>query len=362
MNAQEAAAATLAFQAALTRIGIEVVVSLTNLWNSGNRQSDQMIEDAADDIADARSYLYDLAVAYYRLHRALLTGFTVPLPGDAGRDDVQLDELRVNFLAELPVDLADEYQYRPGPDDAVIPVDDEDVFNAREARARELQAMSSALSEMESKGVANFEKKLQEVAKAVEDAGRNDTPLTSVEVDGMRELAAQDAGARMSAAGERIAKDAARGAVWDASQRDPRVIGYVRISGTGSPCGFCAMLISRGPSQFYNTEGTAGKLSADSPSVRDGKANEGDKYHDNCQCIVEAIYSMEQFNESPLYKMNRQYAEEWPDVTAGSRDQKEMLTEWRAFFRWAEQAGEFGSIDRKLAAWHKHRDVQKRRT
>ncbi len=60
--------------------------------------------------------------------------------------------------------------------------------------------------------------------------------------------------------------------VSNAGFADPRSVGWRRVS-DGSPCAFCAMLVTRGP--VYRNPSTAG----------DGK-----KYHGHCGCTAEIVY------------------------------------------------------------------------
>jgi hypothetical protein len=132
--------------------------------------------------------------------------------------------------------------------------------------------------------------------------------------------------------------DGARGQVWSLAQRDPRVIGYVRLSRSGTPCGWCAMLISRGP--VYKSQRTA-------------EYADGDKYHDNCHCYAEPVYGREQYGDSALYALNRRYEQLWPQVTKGLRG-KAALSAWRRFIR-QEQASSARVADPNAASRRRDR-------
>jgi hypothetical protein len=82
------------------------------------------------------------------------------------------------------------------------------------------------------------------------------------------------------------------------------------------------MLISRGP--VYRSE-------------RSAEYADGDKYHDNCHCFAEPVFSREQYNSSPLYALNRQYEELWPQVTKGLSGHA-ALRAWRRFIRTEQRA------------------------
>jgi len=63
----------------------------------------------------------------------------------------------------------------------------------------------------------------------------------------------------------------------------------------------------------------------------------GDKYHDNCHCVAEPIFTSDQA-ASGRYSLNRAYGTLWPQVTAGLSG-KAALRAWRRFIR-QQQASE----------------------
>jgi hypothetical protein len=75
-----------------------------------------------------------------------------------------------------------------------------------------------------------------------------------------------------SRAGARLAMDGGRGTIAESVAADPEALGYARV-GSRRPCGFCSMLISRGP---VYSEGTVGF-----------------RAHDNCSCGQMAVYRTE---------------------------------------------------------------------
>jgi len=121
---------------------------------------------------------------------------------------------------------------------------------------------------------------------------------------------ALDSGMIASArAGSRWALSGGRDTMFNLVTRDDQCLGWAR-AGRLRPCAFCAMLISRGP--VYKTR--------ESALWRRGQ--EGDRYHDNCYCEPEPVYSVDQ---------------EWP---AGSRRLHDLwqenkprnLAEWQRIY------------------------------
>jgi hypothetical protein len=82
------------------------------------------------------------------------------------------------------------------------------------------------------------------------------------------------------------------------------------------------MLISRGP--VYRSQSSA-------------EFADGDKYHDNCHCYAEPVFTREQYNGSATYELNRRYEELWPKVTRGLSG-KAAVSAWRRFIRQEQQA------------------------
>lgn len=357
---REAERASAAFHDALTALGVQATLDALMLWEDVPAQVGvpgwaawlpRTIRYALLRRAQARA----LAKAYYRLNRALLTGNTVALPGETPGQQVPLNGLRSDFSdlvgydyrtdapeAAEPVaepdpvedaqqdaaaaqDELDEVDDVPDPDEQIIleeiaRLDEEDAEREREAE-EELQIILDAL------GRDDLENKLADVAKQEELAARE-----------ARELEAEahrQAGAKQAAAVGRVVQNGARSSIFASTRRDPRCIGYVRVSKTGTPCGWCAMLISRGLQYAYSTEarGTF-KKSSESVSYEDG-----DRYHDNCYCYAMPIFSAEQYNESDVFQLNREYSEAWPEVTAGLSG-KAAVKAWRRYIRNKQRAAQ----------------------
>jgi len=338
----EADRASAAFHIALTQIGAATVQDALRIWagvppTRTAATSAAWLKRAVHLVLTRRGLARDLAMAYYRLVRALHTGRTAADPRKSDPPYVTLGQLRREFakLAKLPRAGSGAPQERPdeasaGSDnDERIPVeriDSLDRWDKRQERegTREAQVLLTEL------GPRNLERKLDEIDERIEKATKSNEPLTAKEVDTAREEAHRSAGARQAATAERIALNGARGTVWAAAQGDRRVIGYIRVSRTGTPCGWCAMLLSRGfvRKDAYRSQKAAGPTLV---QLESGEFAEGDKYHDNCQCYAEPIFAEEQLN-SPRYALNRRYAKEWPTVTQGKAG-KEALSAWRRHVR-----------------------------
>ncbi|ATI18709.1 hypothetical protein SEA_DAUDAU_8 [Streptomyces phage Daudau] len=338
----EADRAAIAFQVALNQIGVGTVQEAMALWQdvpatSRPSTATSWLRRAITLVMGRRRQSRDLARAYYRLVRALRTGSTVADPYHPEPTYITLDVLRREFAeltgsADSPQEGRSE-DGRPNTSDPSSeaatsapgeasgePEDDDDdrilveeIARLREAEERiEREAEQELRTVLEALGPTNLQQKVDQI----------DGARSADEVDKLRDEAHQQAGARQAAAAERIAMNGGRSTVWNHMQRDRRVIGYIRLSRTGTPCGWCAMLISRGP--VYRSGNSA-------------EFADGDKYHDNCHCYAEPVFSREQYNSSPTYELNRRYEELWPKVTRGLSG-KAAVSAWRRFIRQEQQA------------------------
>lgn len=334
----EADAASVAFHLALVQIGVDTTDEALKLWEevpSNGRASTaaSWLSKAVSMVLTRRARARDLATAYYRLARALRTGSTIPDPRHPEPTHVTLGELRHEFreLAKpqeprsastvtgtpdsgsQAVSNPSEPEPEASEDDDADRILIEEIERLREDEERMAREAEDELNiDLKALGTDNLNRKLRDV----------DTSLPADDVDELRDEAHRRAGARQAAAAARVAMNGGRGTVWSHASKDKRALGYVRVSRTGTPCGWCAMLISRGP--VYKTEATATYA-------------DGDLYHDNDNCYAIPVFSREQFDSSEMFELNRQYAEDWPRVTKGLQG-KAALSAWRYFIRQEQRA------------------------
>lgn len=298
----EADAAAVAFHAALVKIGAEAAAKAIVIWKSVPQTGPEdggasWLSAAVELVVMERRRTRRLARSYYRLIRALRTGRTI------GPSNTTLGQLRAEFAAQ-----AGGYSPRKDGNSTVIPAD---AVPSLSEEAADAAVRGEAQTNLQALGPDNLKKKLDKI----------DTSKPSTEVDAERGKAYLEAQARQAAAVTRLTQDGARSDLWSLSSRDTAAIGYIRLSRTGTPCGWCAMLISRGP--VYKSAKSAGG---------GDQFNDGDLYHDNCNCYAEPIFSIDDYNTNPRYALNREYAELWPKVTQGLGG-KSALSAWRRFIR-----------------------------
>ena len=100
------------------------------------------------------------------------------------------------------------------------------------------------------------------------------------------------------------------------------LLGFARVHDYhgDEPCGFCAMLMSRGP-VYGSHRGAEGFYNEDT--------EEWNKYHFNCHCSAVSVYSQREWLTNPLLADNRMYQQEWNRVIKDKYTGDAALSEWR---------------------------------
>ncbi|MFE4635063.1 hypothetical protein ACFRJ1_17035 [Streptomyces sp. NPDC056773] len=343
--------ASAAFHVALTQIGAQTTAEALTLWANvpatlRAETAGGWLRQAITLVMSRRRQARDLARAYFRLARALQTGTTVADPYHPEPSYVTLGDLRREFAAlagttaptssqgggeaatgesgeASPPPVAEEFDEEPdapaggGVEEGQEPDDDTDdweqvlVEELEGLRAEEERVEREAEDELrtvlEALGTRNLDRRLADV----------DSLQPARDADAARAAAHRQAGAQQAAASARVAMNGARSSTWTHMRRDRRSLGYVRLSRSGTPCGWCAMLISRGP--VYKSRASA-------------TFADGDRYHDNCHCYAVPVWSWGQYESSELTALSRQYESLWPKVTKGHTG-KDAVSVWRRFIR-----------------------------
>lgn len=342
---EEADEASVAFQIALTQIGAKTVEDAITLWsdlppNVQPEQASRWLGRAIRLVLFRRKRSQALALAYYRLARALRTGSTIADPYNPEPTYISLDTLRREWrdLVTPPAtETGEVVEEEPEPEAEPAtpepqageeePVEDDDEDSDDDLiLVEEIDGLAEELERIEAAAEQEARDALAELGamNSIKKQRKIDRTLTPDEVGEARDKAHSEAGNRQAASASRIAMNGARSTIYATGSRDQRVIGWIRLSRTGTPCGWCAMLISRGfteKSGLYKSEGAA---------QRRGNNQDEDKYHDNCKCYAMPVYSLADLATSPLYALNREYARLWPIVTNGLGG-KAALNAWRNF-------------------------------
>ena len=334
-EARELDRSTSLFHGALIALGAQSIIDSLAMWedvppvpgvaNSGT--ASRWLRTATTYVAQRRLRARDMALAYYRYQRALATGTTIALPGQEPVERMSLSELKREFEAMMAGPSQEPQEGDLSVPDKQIDVEVidglEEALEAEEERAEEI-----AEENLRILGPQRLETFLGQPALTEGD--------TVERLDSNRADAHARAGRRQAASLERNVLNGGRGTLFLAADRDRRALGFVRVSKTGTPCGFCAMLISRGPvlkgadreaSLYRSNEGTGPKANGEIVTYGDL-----DLYHDNCHCYAVPVFSLKEFETSDIFALNREYAELWPIVTDGLGGE-DALSAWRRFIR-----------------------------
>ncbi|MFC4334079.1 VG15 protein [Salininema proteolyticum] len=302
----EADWATEAFRAALMTLGARAFLGATHVWRGvdgtfGSAAQRLWARQVAVIIGNAGTIALRLAIAYIQLLRALLTGRTIMVERWPDRS-VTLGQLRDRFAS-----LSGGRRYA-APD-------------------REPDGTSISLD------------RIEEIDQAMRD--RREAHWRQIRAALDRIDAESEAAERASAAEvERIVLNDGRGAIEDVVKRDDLAQGWVRLSRSGTPCSFCAMLISR--ADAYNSEQAAGFVV--SPKAN---RNVGELYHNNCDCYAVPVYHRAQL-DSARFDHVRHYQAMWSEVLDGLR-----YTDKPLVWRWFVDATRDADPSDARAAWRK---------
>lgn len=321
----EADRVDLVYMAVLAQIGASTTKEVLTIWQDmpvgqAAQAASSLLARAVHVILTKRDQARDFGLAYYRLARALRTGSTIrnPINEKPEPKAVSLEMLRQEFEAAVATHTghgSTTIDAGPEPDNEADSVPVEEVKN--------LDVALSADSKTEEPYTATLLNELTDAAAKKIDG--LDPQMTNAAAKAEAHDIHLQHGSMLAAAGARVAINGARNATTQASYRDGRVLGWIRIS-DGDPCYFCAMLISRGA--VYRNEFTAGVGARE-----DGRTFLGDglfKYHDNCGCTAEPVYvdSLNWAND-PKYAENKYYRELWDRYIKDKFSGDDAINEWR---------------------------------
>ncbi|WP_165218192.1 hypothetical protein [Schaalia sp. ZJ1691] len=260
-----------AFERAIGQMSVQAVREALDWWQGLSRRS------SAPDVwaQNSRGLWRDgalVGVTFYRLLRALETGRTVP-------STVGWHE---NAHVTLGT-LIDEFEDATGVD-----------LHLTAARGRQVRCESTGVAEsaavLRARDFAIARSMMDKRVRQAEDRGKW----------------SEGDGSWMSQAAQMIAVNGARSMVESMGGSDRRRMGWVRVSGSGKPCAFCAMLLSRGA--VYESKATAQTVGG---------------YHPGCKCYAVPMFRAEELS-GDKFRLNRQFESEW--VTGMN------LSQWRSFY------------------------------
>ncbi len=287
------------------RIGAEVVALALDAWKLFNPLSPvhagaYFVSGVLEIIRLRRARSRANAIRFYRLYRALETGYTVQLP-DGDLEDVTLGDLRDEWASE------NDGVREPEPDDdRVIPVEE---FEWPDDRPEEYDR--TAVTSLVSTGPARVRDIREDAERAGPERGGLDDPDVIAELESAGRNAARSA--------DRATLLAGRDLVERAGARDRRVVGWARVT-DGNPCSFCAMLASRGA--IYTSRQAA---EVSDTSLRNAVGPDDiRKYHNGCHCQAVPVFSRSDF----WVPGSRELYRDWQKVTRGLSGREARIA-WR---------------------------------
>lgn len=268
-----------AFEASLGRLSLVTVRDVSAWWEQVDKGGDvaarfgEMLVEPWDRGAV-------LGVAFYRLLRALQTGRTVPSPirGHTQGGEVTLGELVREFNEAAGVKALAATSL----EGVRVAVDKQPTSNLSALRDVDVKAAQSLL-------------------RARLEAGE----VSSGVVAGV---------------GQQAAAGGVRSVVRDMGDRDPARQAWIRVSGTGTPCAFCAMLLSRGA--VYS-----GKHEALRHDVTHANGTHG--YHPNCHCYALPLFAGSSI-EGSRFAVNREMQNLWYNDFGGKG--LKGKSGWRSYY------------------------------
>lgn len=268
-----------AFEASLGRLSLVTVRDVSAWWEQVDKGGDvaarfgEMLVEPWDRGAV-------LGVAFYRLLRALQTGRTVPSPirGHAQGGEVTLG------------DLVREFNEAAG----VKALAATSLEGVRVAVDKQPTSNLSALRDVDVKAA-------QSLLRARLEAGE----VSSGVVAGV---------------GQQAAAGGVRSVVRDMGDRDPARQAWIRVSGTGTPCAFCAMLLSRGAVYSGKHEALRRDMS---------HANGTHGYHPNCHCYALPLFAGSSI-EGSRFAVNREMQNLWYNDFGG--EGLKGKSGWRSYY------------------------------
>ena len=268
-----------AFEKALGQLSLGTVQDVSAWWEQVDKGG-----DVAARFGEVLVEPWDrgavLGVAFYRLLRALQTGRTVPSPirGHAQGGEVTLGDLVREFNEAAGVKALAATSL----EGVRVGVDKQPTSNL------------SALRDVDVKAA-------QALLRARLEAGE----VSSGVVAGV---------------GQQAAAGGVRSVVRDMGDRDPARQAWIRVSGTGTPCAFCAMLLSRGAVYSGKHEALRHDMS---------HANGTHGYHPNCHCYALPLFAGSSI-EGSRFAVNREMQNLWYNDFGGKG--LKGKSGWRSYY------------------------------
>lgn len=322
-------------RAAQARLGLAVSLLSQDRWSSvqasrPKQGADRWATSVAEAVMQARLISLSLARTYYRLARAIETGFTLgpenePTTIGRLRDEFLADAMRVATIGNEGEATPFHALYTSDIADGAL--EQVDILPLVQTMLDESQIPDTRAVRIEPHTwatVASGDEILEQIKRTlkgqtVDPLEKEISKISRKDIDQKAALAQiEDAHTRKGKLGAGKADEfvmrAGRAQLNHVQGRDRRVLKFAR--GTGpNPCGFCAMLASRG--FVFNSRRSAGSTSNGAGGFR--------SYHPNCHCFPIARW----VEQSPLPALNVYFQDLWNTEIRGKYSGDVALNKWR---------------------------------
>ena len=356
---EEASAVAATYHVAIALLGARTFAEVLALWEDVVPTEARVVATGARFTQEAlqamrvrRAQVELIAYAFMRLFRALLTGYTFQSWGMAELNAVPLSTLRRDFY-DLIVQYAPE-ALRSGlidldPNDGIPaeeienpdgsdydPYDLEDWLDDLDIDVESLD-IEDLLDQLEDDLDAEAQRVIaglgpERLQELLDEMSQDDKTQTPRETEAEREDAHEKVGRRTASHADRITQNGARHAETVVGNADARAKGFIRVHyprGDANPCGFCALLLTKGfvsrTLLYHSSKGAGG--------TADGDGNNPDEYHAGCHCRAEPVYNLSVLETDPRFAPNRTFADLYEQKIRGNYYGKDILKEWRSLIR-----------------------------
>lgn len=281
----------LAFQAALGVRSVKAAQEAATWYNTDAINADSAVELARKLLPEWQKSA-ELGVAFYRLYAYLMTGRTVTSPFIAGKQS-----------ATTVGQLVRDFERASGK-----------KLNLGVGR------FAGRKVPVETTARPKFRALFEEQARWTQD---------QFDSKPHRDIIGPGGKVWYTGIAQQIVADGARDTVQEMGIADPNVVAWGRISTTGRPCAFCAMLISRGDAYApYRSRRAAGG------ALKGDKRVGGRDFHPHCKCVAIPIYKGTNTKTDPMFAQYRQFEADWQsDWGVGRSGQKRTGAKgWRSFY------------------------------
>lgn len=324
---QEASLASEIFGFALALLGFRAAFEAFTFFKPlfegvGNKATVQQYHESMNSLSVRnRGLAEDMAVDYIRLTRALMMGETFARPGERPKTST-LGEIRKDFEESVEKVV----RLKPGR----IPAEVVPMY--RRARLDDVPANLPTVDSGRKIEEVKFDwpdddvQSAEESEKILEDRTDDVIDILEARMKRRAERAKEEyeiASRKQAGIAQQNAMRPARDMLHAVAGGKSGIQGFVRLSRTGDPCHFCAMIMSRGLVLYK------------SAAVERGGAQraESELYHNNCNCYSMPVYDKAQYLKDPKFALNRELHNLWQSSITGKYGGTDAINEWRKIIK-----------------------------